>query len=63
MFFLGISLMILGVSGCTIYSESSLPDLHPHTGKAILLLQGVQPSGIRYELWNDLGLEVEKEAS
>ena len=55
--------MTLGVSGCTIYSENSLPDLYPHTGKAILLLQGVKPSGIRYELWNDLGLEVEKEAS
>ena len=60
---LRVGFMALFFSGCTIYSENSLPDLYPHTGKTILVLQGIKPSRIRAEKWMELRNEVEKEIS
>ena len=53
----------LFISGCTIYSENSLPDLYPHKGKTILVLQGVKPSGMSGAKWIELRNEVEKRIS
>ena len=63
LFLVGLILTTAWISGCTIYSEHSVPDLYPHKGKNILLLQGVKPSGINSKVWTELGLEVEKQVS
>ena len=63
LFLVGLILTTAWISGCTIYSEHSVPDLHPHKEKNILLLQGVKPSGINSKVWTELGLEVENQVS
>ena len=60
---LRVGFMALFISGCTIYSENSLPDLYPYTDKTIIVLQGVKPSGISSEKWMEFRNEVEEEIS
>ena len=36
MYLVGLILTKAWISGCTIYSEHSVPDLYPHKGKNIL---------------------------
>ena len=58
-----LSMVLILLYGCTIYSEKSLPDLQPHTSKPILFLQGAVPAQVSFVFWGQLGKEVEESLS